>query len=206
MLFFGTGNREDPKDDSASRVDRLYAFKDKNKGSTATWTDLGEGALVDVTADLLQDPSTSQTDKNTILGNLKALNGWFIKAEKHVGEKCLASPLVYAKTAYYTTFAPTVGSETDPCFVGEGTATLYAVKYDTGEAVLNLDLTNDSGGTAVYRKSDRALKIGTAIPSGVVITVIGGKVVAYAGVGGGVERVQLTSTRSLFPLNWKLVF
>ena len=25
------------------------------------------------------------------------------------GEKCLASPLVYAKTAYYTTFAPTAG-------------------------------------------------------------------------------------------------
>ena len=32
------------------------------------------------------------------------------------------------------------------------------------------------------------LKIGTAIPSGVVVTVIGGKVVAYVGVGGGVYK------------------
>jgi type IV pilus assembly protein PilY1 len=206
MLFFGTGNREDPKNDDPSKVDRLYAFKDKNKGSTSTWTNLGESDLVDVTEDVLQDPSTTQEEKNTILGNLKSKYGWYIKAERHTGEKCLASPLVFAKTAYYTTFAPTQGSETDPCFVGEGTATLYAVKYDTGEAVLNLDLTNDSGGSAVYRKSDRAVKIGTAIPSGVVITVIGGKVVAYAGVGGGVEKVQLTSTKSLFPLAWKLVF
>jgi hypothetical protein len=109
---------------------------------------------------------------------------------------------VYAKTAYYTTFAPTPGEETDPCFVGEGTATLYAVKYDTGEAVLNLDGSLDGA----ISMGDRAVKIGTAIPSGVVITVIGGKVVAYAGVGGGVEKVQLTSTKSLFPLTWKLVF
>ena len=206
MLFFGTGNREDPKNDSSSRINRLYAFKDKNKGSTATWTNLDDSNLVDVTEDLLQDPSTSQADKNTILGNLKSMYGWYIRAERHVGEKCLASPVVYAKTAYYTTFAPTAGSETDPCFVGEGTATLYAVRYDTGEAVLNLDLTNDSGGVVVKGKSDRSVKIGTAIPSGVVITVIGGKVIAYAGVGGGVDRVTLTSTRSLFPLNWKLVF
>jgi type IV pilus assembly protein PilY1 len=206
MLFFGTGNREDPKDDSASKVDRLYAFKDKNKGSTSTWTNLGESDLVDVTADLLDDPSTSQTEKNTILGNLKALNGWYIKAERHSGEKCLASPLVYAKTAYYTTFSPTIGEITDPCFVGEGIATLYAVNYMTGEAVLDLDLTNDSGGKVVFRKSDRAVQIGTAIPSGVVITVIGGKVTAYAGVGGGVDKIKTTSTRSIFPLSWKLIF
>ncbi len=62
MLFFGTGNREDPKNPEAvdSKIDRLYAFKDKNKGSTTSWTNLGESDLVDVTADLLQDPSTSQ--------------------------------------------------------------------------------------------------------------------------------------------------
>ena len=48
--------------------------------------------------------------------------------------------------------------------------------------------------------------IGTAIPSGVVITVIGGKVTAYIGVGGGVYRPALSSTRSLFPVTWKLVF
>jgi type IV pilus assembly protein PilY1 len=199
MLFFGTGNREDPKGNKD--MDRIYAVKDKNPSSP-----LGETNLVDVSDDLLQDPGTSQTTKNTILANLNTKYGWYIKLEKHDGEKSLASPLVYNKIAYYTSFSPTVGSTDDKCFVGEGTATLYAVDYKTGEAVLNLDLTNDSGGSAVFRKSDRAKQIGTAIPSGVVITVIGGKVTAYVGVGGGVYRPELSSRRSLFPVSWKLVF
>ena len=55
-------------------------------------------------------------------------------------------------------------------------------------------------------KTDRSLIIGTAIPSGVVVTVIGGKVTAYVGVGGGVYKPQLSSTKSLFPMTWKLVF
>ncbi len=114
--------------------------------------------------------------------------------------------MVYYKTAYFTTFYPSSEAITDPCFVGEGTASLYAVNYGTGEAVFNLDLTNDTGGDVVKGKSDRSLTIGTAIPFGVVVTVIGGKVTAYVGVGGGVYMPTLSSTRSMFPVNWKLVF
>jgi hypothetical protein len=89
--------------------------------------------------------------------------------------------------------------------VGEGTARVYALNYATGESVFNLDLTNDVGGT-VIKKSDRSLVIGTAIPSGVIITVIGGTATAYVGVGGGVYSPQLSSRKSLFPLYWKIVF
>ena len=175
-------------------------MKDRNSGNV-----LQDSDLVDVSLNLLQEPSTDETTKNQILSNLKTKSGWFIKLDSKVGEKCLSSPVVYYKTAYFTTFSPSQGSITDPCFIGEGSAVLYAVKYDTGEAVFNLDLTNDVGGTVV-KKSDRSLQIGTAIPSGVVITVIGGKVTAYVGVGGGLYRPGLSSTRSLFPLTWKLVF
>jgi type IV pilus assembly protein PilY1 len=196
MLFFGTGDREEPKGEKSDK-DILVAFKDKNVFKTARESDL----IFNVT-DFYTLSATQQTAK---INQIKTGYGWYMLLDSlgsKKGEKCLASPVVYAKTAYYTTFYPTQGSGDDLCFVGEGTATLYALNYMTGEAVLNLDGSLD-GAIGV---TDRSVEIGTAIPSGVVITVIGGKVTAYAGVGGGVERVQLTSTKSLFPLTWKLVF
>jgi type IV pilus assembly protein PilY1 len=198
MLFFGTGDREDPKGIEAAQ-DRLYALKDKNISATMDDTPT---YLVDVT-DFYQRTTDEQT---TILNSMKSKYGWYIELDKKAGEKCLASPVVYAKTAYYSTFSPSTEAIEDPCYIGEGTAALYAMNYATGEAAFNFDLTNDVGGTVVTGKSDRSTFIGSAIPSGVVITVIGGKVVSYIGVGGGVYRPTLSSTRSLFPLTWKLVF
>jgi hypothetical protein len=86
--------------------------------------------------------------------------------------------------------------------VGEGTARLYALKYTTGEAVFNLDDSLDGAIGA----TDRSETIGTAIPSGVIITVIGGQATAYIGVGGGVYTPPLSTRKTLFPLNWKLIF
>jgi type IV pilus assembly protein PilY1 len=201
MLFFGTGNREDPKAYRGIK-NRIYALKDRNYSGTLTKND-----LVDVSSFYTLN-AAQQTAK---IDEIKSKYGWYIELESQkkddlYGEKCLASPVVYYKTAYFTTFAPSTGAITDPCFVGEGTAAVYAVNYATGEAAFNFDLTNDSGGTVVKAKSDRSLTIGTAIPSGVVITVIGGKVTAYVGVGGGVYMPTLSSTKSMFPVNWKLVF
>jgi hypothetical protein len=48
--------------------------------------------------------------------------------------------------------------------------------------------------------------IGTAIPSGVIITFIAGKAVAYSGVGGGVYSPSLSTKKSFFRVNWKIVF
>jgi type IV pilus assembly protein PilY1 len=195
MLFFGTGDRENPK--GTTDQDRIYAFKDKNVSGSK-----GESDLVNVT----NFYSLSAAQQASTLDSIKTGYGWYIILDKQQGEKCLATPMVYNKIAYFTSFSPSSGSVTDPCFIGEGTATLYGVNYGTGEAILNLDLTNDVGGTVVKSKTDRSTTIGTAIPSGVVVTVIGGKVVAYVGVGGGVYKPQLSSTRSLFPMTWKLVF
>jgi type IV pilus assembly protein PilY1 len=194
MLFFGTGDREDPK--GTKDKDRIYAFKDKNASTTK-----GESDLVDVTGfyELSADQQAAK------LNEIKSQYGWFIQLDKKDGEKCLATPVVYNKIAYFTSFSPSTEAIDDPCFIGEGTASLYAVNYSTGEAAFNLDLTNDTGGT-VIKKSDRSSIIGSAIPSGVVITVIGGQVTAYIGVGGGVNRPTLSSSRSMFPVHWKLVF
>jgi type IV pilus assembly protein PilY1 len=195
MLFFGTGDREDPK--GTKDTDRLYAFKDRNALTTK-----GEPDLVDVTGfySLSADQQTAKINEiNTKLG-------WYLILDKKAGEKCLATPVVYAKVAYFTSFSPSTEAISDPCYVGEGTASIYALNYGTGEAVFNLDLTNDSGGNVVKSKTDRTAVIGSAIPSGVVITVIGGRVTAYVGVGGGVYMPTLSTTRSLFPVTWKLVF
>jgi type IV pilus assembly protein PilY1 len=196
MLFFGTGDREDPK--SNKDMDRLYAFKDKNASTIK-----GEADLVDVTDDLLQTGTSTQ--QQTIKDALDAKLGWFIKLDKQDGEKCLASPVVFYRTAYFTAFAPSVGDVSDPCFIGEGVAYLYAVDYTNGNAVFNFDLNNDVGGT-VLAKSDRIVQMGTAIPSGVVITVVGNTAVAYVGVGGGINKPTLKKTKIFYPLHWKVVF
>jgi type IV pilus assembly protein PilY1 len=196
MLFFGTGDREAPK--SNKDMDRIYAFKDMNDMAV-----LGEANLYDATADLLQTGTAEQQEIEQ--DKLDAASGWYIKLDKQDGEKCLASPVVFYRTAYYTTFSPTVGAVDDPCFVGEGEAWVYAVNYMNGNAVFNFDLSNDIGGV-VLAKSDRIVKIGTAIPSGVIITVIGNTAVGYVGVGGGIFKPQLKKTKIFYPLHWKIVF
>lgn len=198
ILLFGTGDREHPKETTV--LNRLYAVKDKNPTAPLAETD-----LVDVTLDLLQDPNTPMATKSSILQSLSEKSGWFIKLDQSPGEKCLSVPVVFYGIVYYSTFSPTAGSETDICFVGEGTSRLYALKYKSGNAVFNLDLENDSGGTVLSR-SDRSMLIGSAIPSGVIITFIGGTSAGYVGVGGGVYKPTLFSKRSIIPVTWRIVF
>jgi hypothetical protein len=117
--------------------------------------------------------------------------------------------VVFYKWAYFTTFGPSPDAPPpgqDPCYVGEGTAKMYLLEYKNANAVFNFDLTNDIGETKVYVKSDRSTTVGTAIPSGVIITFIGGTAVAYTGVGGGVYIPTLAGTKSLLPVNWRIVF
>ncbi len=195
MLFFGTGDREHPK--AANFVNRLYGVKDKNPTAPLT-----ENDLVDVTQDLLQDPSATQTQKTNLLNALMQKNGWYIKLDQNVGEKCLSNPVVFYGVVYYTTFTPTFGTSGDVCFVGEGAARVYALKYKTGSAAFNLDGSLDGALT----RSDRSIVVGSAIPSGVIITFINGTSVGYTGVGGGVYKPKLFGKKSLVPISWRIVF
>jgi type IV pilus assembly protein PilY1 len=198
MLFFGTGDREDPKSLKVPPdINRIYGLKDKNSMSI-----LREADLEDVTEDILQSGTSAAI---TVQNQLDVKPGWYIIVTKQEGESCLSSPVVFYRTVYFTTFAPSVQHLEDPCFVGEGVAWLYAVDYMNGNAVFNFDLVNDVEGT-VLDKSDRILKIGTAIPSGVIITVVGNTAVGYAGVGGGIFKPQMKKTKIFYPLHWKIVF
>ncbi len=196
-IIFGTGDREHPSEYAV--YNRLYTIKDRNPT-----TPLTEADLVDVTLDLLQTGTAEQKQTtNTALSNS---SGWFIILSSNSGEKCLAPPLLFSKISYYTTFYPQIGAPSNPCFLGNGTATLYAVSYLTGNAAFNFDLTNDASGTTLGR-SDRSIVVGSAIPSGAIIAVVGGSsTTGYIGIGGGIYKAPLKSSNVLVPINWKQQF
>jgi hypothetical protein len=202
LLFFGTGDRENPKGELAS-INRLYAVKDK---TPYPHTPMGEADLKDVTEDLLQDPNTPDSTKTTIMNELRSKHGWIIKLDQRPGEKCLSSPVVFYGVAYYTTFAPSVQGQTNICYLGPGSGIFYAVGYKTGNAIFNFDATNDLGGDTTIQRSDRGQVIGPAIPSGAVITITGGNSTGYIGIGGGVYVPEVLKKNILIPINWKMVF
>ena len=179
MLFFGTGDRADPKDITASN--RIYAVKDKN-GPT-----LIESDLQDVTDTLLDG---TDTDK-----------GWYIRLNQHLGEKILSTPVVYFGAAYFTTFIPDSEQSDDPCYVGQGRARLYAMGYKTGNPVFDLD-----GLGEILDINDRSAEIGVGIPSGVVIAIFGEVAKGYVGVGGGIYRPPVSNKSTIVPMWWREIF
>lgn len=206
-VFLGTGDRENPKQETGTSSfptqNRLYAIKDRNPS-----TPLTEADLVDVTSDILQKPNSTPEDialQKQTLANLNQKKGWFITLENK-GEKALSNPIVFAGVVYYTTFTPSYPSENDICFLGEGTARVYALQYKTGGAAFNFDLENDLQGCSIIYKSDRSIVIGAGIPSQVVIAIVKGNVVGYIGVGGGVFSPEISSKKNIIPLYWRIVF
>jgi len=211
ILFFGTGDREHPR--NTSYVDRLYAVKDNGNITTP----LTESSLVDVTENLLQASSTTESEINSILSNLSSRSGWYIKLNQVSGEKVLAPASVFARVAYYTTFSPSSDEdeELDPCLPNRGTARVYAVDYLTGEAVFNYDRSNDSGYSTetnrraqgkegeILKRSDRFKIIGSGIPSGVVVIISPDGESALIGVGGGLEIPPVQVGRTAIRLYWR---
>ncbi|WP_305045119.1 PilC/PilY family type IV pilus protein [Geoalkalibacter sp.] len=212
MIFIGSGDREHPLNEAVT--DRFYAVKDPRDRakSQPAWdgTALKESDLVDVTENILQEDvlsagmqaelgvSTIDEAIAKIIKNLRERDGWFIRLDQRPGEKALASPLVFNKVAYFTTFTPLV-QEADPCRPGNlGVARVYVVDYLTGEAVRNYDPSNDDQVTdnnaraqtydgKVLRRSDRERTLGSGIPSGVGVVVPDtGSPSLYIGCDGGI--------------------
>jgi type IV pilus assembly protein PilY1 len=210
VLFFGTGDREHPRETTAA-VDRLYAVKDDGQISTA----LTESDLKDVTTDDLQSLTVTVEEQAEILSDLADMKGWYIKLDQNEGEKVVAQAAVFAKVAYFTTYAPDPGISSDPCQVNRGTARAYAVNYLTGEAVFNYDTTNDTdydsvtntrakgGEGEVLQRSDRLQEIGTGIPSGVVIIINETGEMGLIGVGGGLNLPEVKAGQTAIRIYWR---
>jgi type IV pilus assembly protein PilY1 len=164
LVLIGTGDREMAcANDTAA--DRIYSIKD-----THAYVTLTESDLVDVT-----DPLTATPDLDhpgDVDSNGAEDKGWYIRlvtaAGAEIGEKSLAKGTVFYKVLYMTTFVPS----TDPCLPG-GEATVYAMNYKTGAAVLSF------GGASVVRSS----MVGGGIPSNPVpvITSKGEKLLVSVG-------------------------
>ncbi len=224
MVFYGTGDREHPLNKSV--VDRMYMIKVKDSDSTGNMT---ESDLIDVTTNQLQTTTTANSptpmscDKTTgsidyYLRQLKLGNGWYIKLNELDGEKVLAASSVINKVAYFTTYVPV---NADPCqTTNPGDSYVYALRYDTGEAILNLNTANDvanattntrsqaNGATVLLNRADRKKGVGQGIASGiVVVTSPTGKVSIFVGAGDkpltnpGITR---TGTSPVKALNWRL--
>ena len=203
FLFFGAGDREKPNDTTV--VNTLYAIKDyDNDTNPPTPLPLTESNLVDVTLDTLQDPNASSSAKTTMLSNLKTQSGWYIRLNQNPGEKSDGIAVVLGGAVYYTTFTPSPSSSV--CTLGTGTGSVYILQYQTGNAVFNLDANNDVEGMTVIKREDRSMSIGSGIPTGIIIAIIGDTVMGYGGVAGGVFSPLLPTIRTIVPLNWRIVF
>ena len=164
LVLIGTGDR-DLACANDTAADRIYSMKDNHAYVTLTETD-----LVDVTDPLALTPNLDNPgDVDT---NSAEDKGWYIRlvtsGGAEIGEKSLAKGTVFYKVLYMTTFVPS----TDPCLPG-GEATVYAMNYKTGAAVLSF------GGAGLVR----AAMVGGGIPSNPVpvITSKGQKLLVSVG-------------------------
>ena len=178
MVFFGTGDREHPND--ASVTNRFYAVKDRGLNTTLT-----EDNLEDVTDGL----STN---------NLENKEGWFVSLGTNRGEKLTGVPAVAYGVVYFTTFSPSSQS-------GENTARVYALNYQHGNAILNLNSANDTDGVKIDLM-DRSKVIGKGIPSGTVLSAVKGRLVAYTGINGGIYDTPVKKRSTILPVWWRQVF
>jgi type IV pilus assembly protein PilY1 len=161
-------------------TDRFYTLKDKGLNTT-----LSEDHLEDVT-------------KGSSTNNLENKEGWVLSLEVNRGEKVTGGSVVAYGAAYFTTFAPSSQS-------GENIARVYALNYKTGNAILNLNPANDTEGVKIDL-TDRSRVIGTGIPSGTVMSAVGGRLVAYTGFNGGIYNTPLRRHSTIIPVWWRQVF
>jgi type IV pilus assembly protein PilY1 len=196
MVVFGTGDRANPNKHAV--VNRIYVVKDRQTGMM-----LDEGSLIDVTDNLLQDPHTSAGAKASLRADLDNGMGYYVTLDEHPGEKVLAPPLTFFGTVYATTHTPNLDAEVDPCVPQTGTARLYALDYQTGEARVNFNPANDTGDSDVLDRSDRSLVIGESIPSMMVIAMIGADAAGFVGVSSGIFKADLSGYTPLVRIYWR---
>lgn len=148
LVYFGTGDREDPTD-TTNPQERFYAVKDDGLGNYPRQ----EGDLRDVTS------------LNTFNQDLTK-KGWFTKLQHSGGqvEKVLARPAVFNQLLYFTTYTY---KGTSACSI-EGEARLYIVDYLSGVGALTVDELSDLSGTP---SSDRYKTVGLGVPSNPIISV-----------------------------------
>lgn len=231
-VCFGTGDREHPL--NLAVTDRLYCVKDFGQ-TTAEAID--EANLVDITENELQLAGSSQEEVTAILDQLRSSPsrlledgthkyGWYIRLDGKDrtisgdrGEKELAEAVVFNNEVYFSTYQLKTGVRAG-CEAGNlGVSRLYRLDLETGEAVFNYYLANDTestttndraigaekadGTTEVLRRTDRVKELGEGIPSGIVQVVdAAGNVSLLISSSDKVEGIGGANPTSTFPVYW----
>jgi type IV pilus assembly protein PilY1 len=188
FLYFGTGDREDPRDTTV--INQFYCVKDPRINVTS----MDQNNLLNLTNDISPKPA-----------DLVGKQGWYITLE-NLGEKALARPKVYSGNVFFTTFTPSAGT----CEVG-GTPRMYAVNYLKGVPVLDLaNPVTPPPTSPTLNKDDRSkplVDLG-GIPGEVAIVIqtgsggLGANTFAPSGLGlpsGG----RIPQILTLIPYSWK---
>ena len=132
VIYFGTGDRENPLDTTVKhRFYAVYDMSTNNTNSTYHNLVLDEADLVNVS-----DVASESSEPTLKLGDdyLTKAQGWYIRFDQqndtydHTGEKLTSSPRLFNKIIFFTTYKPTFDDVCAP----NGDSLLYAVNYCSG--------------------------------------------------------------------------
>ncbi len=209
-IYVGSGDREDPLDDSGSNIvlNRLYAVK--NKWKIAPWstswvdgtaedtlTDSDAGDFVDVTSDILQDSAATEADKINHMAQIEAKSGWYITLD-NPGEKVVSPVIVYDKVAYFTTYQPTTSVGLDRCTTSaNGTGRVYAVNYKNGNAVY------DSNSDGSQTREDRVIRTGKGMAPEPKIVITPGQTYVVVPMEGTIHIIKVAGNRETHRYYWQ---
>jgi Tfp pilus tip-associated adhesin PilY1 len=216
--------------------DRFYVVADTDSATPANETKLLNLTCdeLDVDSDVDQNGSVNNDDaaKRTIIRNMlyhwddpdcdlddcdypvvgEQARGWYRIMGKqgdcleesydHVGEKVLSRPTLFARVTYFTTFKPNFGDACNP----NGDALIYALDYNDGSAVFNLNYANDPDTAGGDTKSDvtdtYSVVQDSTIPSGVRVITRQGRAAGVFSAGGsvvGAGKKEGTGTTTSIP-------
>jgi type IV pilus assembly protein PilY1 len=150
-VFWGTGNKETPKDTATH--DALYAMKDNDRSTTYT---IGN----------LKNISTSGS-----YGTSETADGFYISLPG-TGEKVLSDPAVFGGVVYFTTYTPPTGSG-DLCLQG-GTSALYAIGYTSGDGRFGGAARSTSLGAGIASSPLISMRPGGSNVADMYVTTSGG--------------------------------
>ncbi len=132
VIYFGTGDRENPLDTAVKhRFYAIYDMSTNNTNSTYYNLVLDEADLVNVS-----DVASESSEPTLKLGDdyVTKAQGWYIRFDQqnddydHTGEKLTSSPRLFNKIIFFTTYKPTFDDVCAP----NGDSLLYAVNYCSG--------------------------------------------------------------------------
>ena len=221
LVTIATGDRADPtdkftEDGTLNAVEavhnRIYAIRDFvpndivgtnyplcNNGTALVSCG---GPIKDTASGPLVDLTTSAIDPDNVSSSVLDSAGWYIdfreasvptgETSVWVGEKSLASTLIFSNILFATTFVPAnQDTSLQTCSKGEGLARVYALDLFTGDAALATEFAafevanNVSNSPNIPGPAHRALGVGGGIPSEVTIVIREGGVTGLVGVSGG---------------------